>query len=159
MPPKGKKPIIKASPLVTGKPSSSNPSFVDRPQQNPSVAHPLAPLFTHSTPDRGFSPSKRSRADTITPPPAPAAPSQTNLDIVAEELILQGVVLKGTAGILHIFLVWCEPLMSKQRKEIEALKAEIETLRLEIEVILETMLITQDEQEAAKETKPAPCHE
>ncbi|KAL0630569.1 hypothetical protein Q9L58_010585 [Maublancomyces gigas] len=149
MPPKGKKNNNKnASSLANvtdGEPSSTASSSTTSPP-NPSVAPPLAPIFTSSAPERGRSPSKRPRANTNTPPPAPT-PTQTRQERFEEELITQGKVLNEAVLLLHNFRAWCEPRMAKHLEEIEALKAEIKIVRYENTVLLETLIIIRKEQD------------
>ncbi|KAL0630402.1 hypothetical protein Q9L58_010751 [Maublancomyces gigas] len=159
MPPKGKKNNNKnasSSANVTGDEPSSTASSSNTSPPNPSVAPPLASIFTIFAPDRGRSPSKRPRANTNTPPPAPA-PTPTPTQILAEELTAQGRVLKETAHLLGNFRAWCEPRMALHLQEIEALEAEIKTLHFENKVLLENLLIIQEKQEEQEET-PKPSY-
>ncbi|KAL0630951.1 hypothetical protein Q9L58_010198 [Maublancomyces gigas] len=149
MPPKGKKNNNKlaSSPAnVTGdEPSSTASSSITSPP-NPSVAPPLAPIFTPSAHDRGRSPSKRPRANTNTTPLAPT-PAPTPIQTLAEELTTQGKVLNEAVILLHNFRAWCEPHMTLHLQEIEALKAEIKTLHFENTVLMEILVIIQKEQD------------
>ncbi|KAL0640908.1 hypothetical protein Q9L58_000217 [Maublancomyces gigas] len=141
MPPKGKKNNNKnaSSPAnVTGGEPSSMASSSNTSLPNPSVAPPLAPIFTSSSPNKGRSPSKRPRANTSSTPPPPTNTMET---LVSTMVSLTGVqneqatTLQNFAKIIaevHQFKIQCSPHIITLMKEMEALRATITSLTVRI---------------------------
>ncbi|KAL0630870.1 hypothetical protein Q9L58_010275 [Maublancomyces gigas] len=138
MPPKGKKNNHKlASSLANvtgGEPSSTASSSITSPP-NRSVAPPLAPIFTSSSPNRARSPSKRPRANTSSTPPPPTPTTMETL--VSTMVSLSGVqneqatTLKNFAKIIaevHQFKIQCSPHIIALAKELSAFQATITSL-------------------------------
>ncbi|KAL0630592.1 hypothetical protein Q9L58_010560 [Maublancomyces gigas] len=143
MSPKGKKNNNKNASLPTnvtgGEPSSRViPSTTSPP--NPSVAPPLAPIFTSTSPNRGRSPSKRPRANTSDSPP----PTNTMKTLVSAMISLTGVqneqatTLKNfakTIAEVHNFKIQCSPHIITLMKEMNAFQATITSLSDRITVL------------------------
>ncbi|KAL0630500.1 hypothetical protein Q9L58_010653 [Maublancomyces gigas] len=150
MPPKGKKNNNKnaSSPAnVTGGESSSMASSSTTFRPNPSVAPPLAPIFTSSSPNRGRSPSKRPRANTSSTPPPP---TNTMESLVSAMVFLTGVQNEQATTIksfdkiiaeVHKFKTECSPHIIALMKEMNAFQATITSLTASV---------------AALETAPSP---
>ncbi|KAL0630507.1 hypothetical protein Q9L58_010647 [Maublancomyces gigas] len=141
MAPKDKKNNNKNVSLSTnvtgGEPSSTVTSSIT-PPPNPSVAPPLAPIFTSSSPNTGRSPSKRPRANTSS---TPSPPTNIMESLVSAMVSLTGVqnkqatTLKTFAKIIaevHQFKIQCSPHITTIMKEVEALQATITSLTARI---------------------------
>ncbi|KAL0630490.1 hypothetical protein Q9L58_010663, partial [Maublancomyces gigas] len=140
MPPKGKKNNNKnasSSTNVTGGEPSSTASSSTTSPPNPSVAPPLAPIFTSSSPNRGRSPSKRPRANTSDSPP----PTNTMETLVSTMVSLTGVqneqatTIRNFAKIIaevHQFKTQCSPHIIPLMEDMKALRANISSLTARI---------------------------
>ncbi|KAL0630903.1 hypothetical protein Q9L58_010240 [Maublancomyces gigas] len=133
MPPKGKKDYNKTSSSFTtvhgGEPSSTASRSLT-PEQNQSVAPPLAPIFTPSSPSKGRSPSKRQGAK----PPHPPPPTNIMESLVSVLVSLTGVQNEQSTTFrnfvkiiaeVHNFETQCSPHSIALMREMNAFQATI----------------------------------